>query len=78
VVPGKYPRPRLAPALIFARGHLGIPALPGIGKTTLAKVLARPVRKPRLPAGQPPTDWTRIHDTDPQKTIRTRHTFVCR
>jgi MoxR-like ATPase len=41
VVLGKDPQIRLALACIFARGHLLIEDLPGIGKTTLAKVLAR-------------------------------------
>lgn len=41
VVLGKEPQIRLALACIFARGHLLIEDLPGIGKTTLAKVLAR-------------------------------------
>ncbi|MCG8566728.1 MAG: AAA family ATPase [Desulfobacterales bacterium] len=41
VVLGKEPRIRLALACFFARGHLLIEDLPGIGKTTLAKVLAR-------------------------------------
>ena len=41
VVLGKKPQIRLALACIFARGHLLIEDMPGIGKTTLAKVLAR-------------------------------------
>ena len=41
VVLGKEPRIRLALACFLARGHLLIEDLPGIGKTTLAKVLAR-------------------------------------
>jgi MoxR-like ATPase len=41
VVLGKEPQIRLALACIFAKGHLLIEDLPGIGKTTLAKVLAR-------------------------------------
>ena len=41
VVLGKEPQIRLALACLFARGHLLIEDLPGIGKTTLAKVLAK-------------------------------------
>lgn len=41
VVLGKTPQIRLALACLFARGHLLIEDLPGIGKTTLAKVLAK-------------------------------------
>jgi MoxR-like ATPase len=41
VVLGKEPQIRLALACLFAKGHLLIEDLPGIGKTTLAKVLAR-------------------------------------
>jgi len=41
VVLGKEAHVRLALTCIFARGHLLIEDLPGIGKTTLAKVLAR-------------------------------------
>ncbi len=41
VVLGKHPQIRLALACLFARGHLLIEDMPGIGKTTLAKVLAR-------------------------------------
>lgn len=41
VVLGKESQIRLALACLFARGHLLIEDLPGIGKTTLAKVLAR-------------------------------------
>lgn len=41
VVLGKEPQIRLALACLFARGHLLIEDMPGIGKTTLAKVLAR-------------------------------------
>ncbi len=41
VVLGKHPQIRLALACLFARGHLLIEDLPGIGKTTLAKVLAK-------------------------------------
>lgn len=41
VVLGKEPQIRLALACLFARGHLLIEDFPGIGKTTLAKVLAR-------------------------------------
>ncbi len=41
VVRGKAPQIRLALTCLFAGGHLLIEDLPGIGKTTLAKVLAR-------------------------------------
>ncbi len=41
VVLGKEAQVRLALTCLFARGHLLIEDLPGIGKTTLAKVLAR-------------------------------------
>lgn len=41
VVLGKEPQIRLALACLFARGHLLIEDFPGIGKTTLAKVLAK-------------------------------------
>ena len=41
VVLGKPDQIRLALTCLFARGHLLIEDLPGIGKTTLAKVLAR-------------------------------------
>jgi MoxR-like ATPase len=41
VVLGKEPQIRLALACFFARGHLLIEDFPGIGKTTLAKVLAK-------------------------------------
>jgi MoxR-like ATPase len=41
VVLGKEPQIRLALACFLARGHLLIEDAPGIGKTTLAKVLAR-------------------------------------
>ena len=41
VVLGKKPQIRLALTCFFARGHLLIKDFPGIGKTTLAKVLAK-------------------------------------
>ena len=41
VILGKEEQIRLALTCLFARGHLLIEDLPGIGKTTLAKVLAR-------------------------------------
>ena len=41
VVLGKEHQVRLALTCLFAKGHLLIEDLPGIGKTTLAKVLAR-------------------------------------
>jgi MoxR-like ATPase len=41
VVLGKEPQVRLALACLLARGHLLIEDLPGVGKTTLAHVLAR-------------------------------------
>ena len=41
VILGKEEQIRLALACLFARGHLLIEDLPGIGKTTLAKVLAK-------------------------------------
>lgn len=41
VVLGKEQQARLALTCLFAKGHLLIEDLPGIGKTTLAKVLAR-------------------------------------
>ncbi|MFZ5571471.1 MAG: AAA family ATPase [Thermodesulfobacteriota bacterium] len=41
IVLGKEDQIRLALTCLFARGHLLIEDLPGIGKTTLAKVLAR-------------------------------------
>ena len=41
VILGKEPQIRLAAACILARGHLLIEDLPGVGKTTLAHVLAR-------------------------------------
>ncbi|HEX9185142.1 MAG TPA: AAA family ATPase, partial [Burkholderiales bacterium] len=41
VILGKEPQVRLALACLLARGHLLIEDLPGVGKTTLAHVLAR-------------------------------------
>ena len=41
VILGKEPQVRLALACMLARGHLLIEDLPGVGKTTLAHVLAR-------------------------------------
>ncbi|MGH8738679.1 MAG: AAA family ATPase, partial [Burkholderiales bacterium] len=41
VILGKEPQLRLALACVLARGHLLIEDLPGVGKTTLALVLAR-------------------------------------
>ena len=41
IILGKEPQIRLALACILARGHLLIEDLPGVGKTTLAHVLAR-------------------------------------
>lgn len=41
IVLGKKPQIRLALVCLFARGHLLIEDMPGIGKTTLAKVLAK-------------------------------------
>ena len=41
VVVGKQPQIRLALACLLARGHLLIEDLPGVGKTTLAHLLAR-------------------------------------
>src|SRR5256885_13379176 len=41
VILGKESQVRLAPACILARGHLLIEDLPGVGKTTLAHVLAK-------------------------------------
>ena len=41
VILGKKPQVRLALTCLFARGHLLIEDLPGIRKTTLAKVLAK-------------------------------------
>jgi MoxR-like ATPase len=41
VILGKEPQIRLAAACVLARGHLLIEDLPGVGKTTLAQVLAR-------------------------------------
>lgn len=41
VILGKEPQVRLALTCLFAKGHLLIEDLPGIGKTTLAKVLAK-------------------------------------
>ncbi len=41
VILGKEPQVRLALACLIARGHLLIEDLPGVGKTTLAHVLAR-------------------------------------
>src|SRR6185436_10124199 len=41
VILGKEKQVRLALACLFARGHLLIEDLPGVGKTTLAHVLAR-------------------------------------
>jgi MoxR-like ATPase len=41
VILGKEPQVRLALACILARGHLLIEDLPGVGKTTLAHVLAK-------------------------------------
>ncbi len=41
VLIGKEPQVRLALTCMFARGHLLIEDLPGIGKTTMAKVLAK-------------------------------------
>src|SRR5258705_7037196 len=41
VILGKEPQLRLALACLLARGHLLIEDLPGVGKTTLAHVLAR-------------------------------------
>ncbi|MCP4687533.1 MAG: MoxR family ATPase [Desulfobacterales bacterium] len=40
VILGKRPQIRLALTCLFARGHLLIEDIPGIGKTTLAKVLS--------------------------------------
>ncbi len=40
VILGKKPQIRLALTCLFARGHLLIEDIPGIGKTTLAKVLS--------------------------------------
>src|SRR3979409_884262 len=50
IILGKEPQVRLALACILARGHLLIEDLPGVGKTTLAPVLARTLgpRVPRL------------------------------
>jgi MoxR-like ATPase len=41
IILGKEPQVRLALACVLARGHLLIEDLPGVGKTTLAHVLAR-------------------------------------
>ncbi|MEJ2476831.1 MAG: AAA family ATPase, partial [Desulfobacterales bacterium] len=41
IIRGKEEQVRLALTCLFARGHLLIEDLPGIGKTTLAKVLSR-------------------------------------
>src|SRR3954466_3849517 len=41
VILGKEPQVRLPLACLLARGHLLIEDLPGVGKTTLAHVLAR-------------------------------------
>src|SRR6478736_10353610 len=41
IILGKEPQIRLALACLLARGHLLIEDLPGVGKTTLAHVLAR-------------------------------------
>ncbi len=41
IILGKEPQIRLALACVLARGHLLIEDLPGVGKTTLAHVLAR-------------------------------------
>jgi MoxR-like ATPase len=41
IILGKEPQLRLALACVLARGHLLIEDLPGVGKTTLAHVLAR-------------------------------------
>jgi MoxR-like ATPase len=41
VLMGKEPQIRLALTCLFAKGHLLIEDLPGIGKTTMAKVLAK-------------------------------------
>src|SRR5574338_265483 len=41
IILGKEPQLRLALACLLARGHLLIEDLPGVGKTTLAHVLAR-------------------------------------
>jgi MoxR-like ATPase len=41
IILGKEPQIRLALACIFARGHLLIEDVPGVGKTTLAHVLAK-------------------------------------
>src|SRR5690242_18157498 len=41
VILGKQTQIRLAVACLLARGHLLIEDLPGVGKTTLAHVLAR-------------------------------------
>ena len=41
IIRGKEAQVRLALTCLFARGHLLIEDLPGIGKTTLAKVLSR-------------------------------------
>src|SRR3954453_7987423 len=41
IIPGKEQQVRLALACLLARGHLLIEDLPGVGKTTLAHVLAR-------------------------------------
>src|SRR5258707_15221441 len=43
VILGKKGQVRLALACLLARGHLLIEDLPGVGKTTLAPVLARPL-----------------------------------
>ncbi|MFY9704847.1 MAG: MoxR family ATPase, partial [Desulfobacterales bacterium] len=41
IIRGKEAQVRLALTCLFARGHLLIEDLPGIGKTTLVKVLSR-------------------------------------
>src|SRR5436305_15215240 len=41
IILGKEPQVRLALACLLARGHLLIEDVPGVGKTTLAHVLAR-------------------------------------
>lgn len=40
IVIGKEPQIRLALACLFAKGHILIEDLPGMGKTTLAQVLS--------------------------------------
>src|SRR5262245_62999749 len=41
IILGKEPQVRMSLACLLARGHLLIEDLPGVGKTTLAHVLAR-------------------------------------